>query len=753
MNLIIKKLINKIFFTIFIFFIISYLPSRSNEIKDVVINGNERISNDTILLFSEINPGEKITDDQLNIILKNLYETNFFEDVSVKIIDNNLIITVIESPIIDKVEYTGIKADKIINALDNIIKLKSRSSFNNFLIENDRKLIKEYLKEIGYYFSEVQTVVENMDNNLVNVVHKIKLGNKAKIKKISFIGNKIYKDSKLKSLILSEEYKFWKFISGRKFLNEQTIKFDTRLLKNFYLNKGYFDVEINSSFAKLLNDQEFELIFNIDPKNKIFFNKISLSIPDDFNQNNFDQLNKFFLELKGKPYSINTVDKILDNLDKITLNEEYKSINANVEENIIDNKLNLKFIIKETEKIFVEKINIFGNNITRESVIRNNLEIDEGDPFNEILQKKSENNLKSLNFFKSISSKVVDGENPNSKIINIEVEEKPTGEISAGAGFGTTGGTFLFGVKENNYLGKGLAVDANLTVNSESLKGSFGIENPNFNNSDKSLFGTIQAIEIDRMKTNGYKTNKTGFEFGTRFEYYQDFNLGLSSRTFYEEIDTDSTASARQQSQKGNYWDTFVNARFDYDKRNQKFKPDDGFRSIYTLDLPMISETYTLTNSYSYQKYKSFYDNNISSLSFYIEGAKSIKGDDIKLSERLFVPSRKLRGFERGKVGPKDGEDFIGGNYVTALNASTTLPMFFENSELIDAMVFIDVANIWGVDYDSSINDSDKIRSAIGIGIDWFTPIGPFNFSLTETITKADTDITESFRFNIGTTF
>ena len=265
MNLIIKKLINKIFFTIFIFFIISYLPSRSNEIKDVIIEGNQRISNDTILLFSEINTGEKITNDQINRILKNLYDSNFFEDVSVKIIDNKLIITVVESPIIDKVEYTGIKADKIINALDNIIKLKSRSSYNSFLIENDRKLIKEYLKDIGYYFSEVQTVVENMDNNLVNVVHKIEMGNKAKIKKISFIGNKIYKDNKLKSLIISEEYKFWKFISGRKYLNEQTIKFDTRLLKNFYLNKGFYDVEINSSFAKLLNNQEFELIFNINP--------------------------------------------------------------------------------------------------------------------------------------------------------------------------------------------------------------------------------------------------------------------------------------------------------------------------------------------------------------------------------------------------------------------------------------------------------------------------------------------------------
>ena len=748
-----KKIISKIFFILFFSVIISFSVVNANEIEKIIIKGNERISEDTIILFSEINIDEKISNTQLNNIVKNLYESNFFEDISVKLVNKNLIITVVESPIIDKVEYLGIKADKIKNALNDIIVLKSRSSFNNFLVKNDRQSIKEYLKSIGYYFSDVETVVEKLDNNLVNVTHKVDLGNKAKIKKISFIGNKVFKEGKLKSLIISEEYKFWKFISGRKFLNEQTIDLDKRLLKNFYLNKGFYNVEINSSFAKLLDNQEFELIFNINANKKIFFNLLSLNIPSDFNQSNFNQLLELFKELKGKPYSINTVTKILDSLDNITLNEEYKSISANVEENIFEDKLDLNFTIKEAEKLFVEKINIFGNNITRESVIRNNLEIDEGDPFNEILQNKSLNNLKSLNFFKSVSSKIVEGENPNSKIINISVEEKPTGEISAGAGFGTSGGTFLFGVKENNYLGKGLSVNANLTVNAESLKGSLGIENPNFNNTDKSLFGNVQAIEIDRMKTNGYKTNKTGFEFGTRFEYYQDFNLSLSSRSFYEKIETDSTASARQQSQEGNYWDTFINTRFDYDKRNQKFKPDEGFRSIYTLDLPVVSETYTFTNSYSYQKYASFYDNNISTFGFYIESANSLKGDDIKLTERLFIPSRKLRGFERGKVGPKDGADFIGGNYITTLNASTSLPMLFENSELIDAMIFLDVANIWGVDYDSSIDDSNKIRSAIGIGIDWFTPIGPFNFSLTESISKADTDITESFRFNIGTTF
>ena len=750
----IKKLykISVIFF-LSLNFIIFFASSRANEINNILIKGNERISDETIILFSEFNIGSEITNNKLNQIIKNLFETNFFEDINVKVLDQNLLITVVEAPIIDKVEFAGIKSESIKDSLNSFINLKSRSSYNDFLISEDRKKIKSFLRQNGYYFSNVSTIVENLDNNLVNVIHKIELGKKAKIKKIKFIGEKFFKDSKLKSIIVSEEYKFWKFISGRKYLNEQTINLDKRLLKNFYLNKGYYNVEINTSFAKLVGTEDFELIYNINSNDKIYFNDLTLNIPVDFNLINFEQLNNLLSELKGKPYSINTVDKILDEIDKVTLNEEYKSINANVFEEIFENKLDLKFDIQETEKFFVEKINIYGNNITRESVIRNKLEIDEGDPFNNILRLKSENNLKSLNFFKSISTEVIDGENKNSKIINIKVEEKPTGQISAGAGAGTSGGTFSFGVMENNYLGKGLAVEANATINSESFKGILGVENPNFNNSDKSLFGNIQAVEIDRMKNNGYKTNKTGFELGTNFEYYEDFNLGFSTRTFYEKIDTDSSASVRQQSQEGNYFDTFFNSRFDYDKRNQKFRPDDGFRSIYTLDVPLISETYTLTNRYTFQKYTSLYNNNLSSFGIYLEAANSIKGDDIKLTERLYIPTKKLRGFERGKVGPKDGSDFVGGNFIATINATTNIPILFQNFQNLDAVFFLDVGNIWGVDYDSSIDDSDEIRSSVGIGIDWFSVIGPINFSLSEAISKADTDITETFRFNIGTTF
>ena len=210
------------------------------------------------------------------------------------------------------------------------------------------------------------------------------MGEKAKIKKISFIGDKKFKDRKLRNLIVSEEYKFWKFISNKKFLNEEIIKIDQRLLKNYYLNKGYYNVIINTSFAKLVNDEDFELIFNIKANNKIYFNNLEIIIPDDFDKKNYINLNKLLSDLKGRSYSINAVEEILEEIDKITLNEEFKSLNASIDEKIIENNLNIKFTISEGEKYFVEKINIFGNNVTRESVIRNELEIDEDDLFSQI---------------------------------------------------------------------------------------------------------------------------------------------------------------------------------------------------------------------------------------------------------------------------------------------------------------------------------------------------------------------------------
>ena len=724
----------------------------SNQLSEVEIVGNQRIPTETIKMFSDLNENLNIEKIDLNTILKNLYDTNFFENVSVELIDTKLVINVTEYPIIENISYTGFKAKKIESAALENLTLKSRSSYNEFILLEDKKKIISNLRELGYYFANVDTIITKLNDNKINVRFNIKIGEKARIKKISFVGNKVYKNKKLRSLIVSEEYKFWKFISGKKFLNKNIISIDERLLKNFYLNKGFYNVIINSSFAKMINQNEFELIFNINANNKIYFNNLSINLPNDFEKDNYLNVSKLFNKLKGQPYSINRVEKILQEIETITINDEYMSVKTMVDENINDDKLDIIFKIEETEKYYVNRINIFGNNVTQESVIRNQLEIDEGDPYNALLQKKTINNLKNLNFFRNISDEIIDNED-GTKNINIKVEEKPTGEIFAGAGAGTNGGTISFGVKENNYLGKGYALKADGTLTKESFKGQFLISNPNYKNSDKSIYFNVQALELDRLDNFGYKTNKTGFDIGTRFEYLRDLNLGLATRTFYEKIETDSSASSRQKKQAGNYLDTFLKFDFDYDKRNQKFKTTDGYRSSYTIDLPLVSDTNTLTNRYHYRYYTELYDDNVSSMSIYFQAANSINNKDIKLSERLNIPSSRLRGFERGKVGPKDGNDFVGGNFVSALNIATTVPQLFPNLQEVDVSLFFDAANVWGVDYDSSIDDGSKIRSSIGVGIDWFTAIGPMNFSLTETLTKSSTDITESFRFNIGTSF
>jgi outer membrane protein insertion porin family len=725
----------------------------SKNYEKIIVNGNERISIETILVFSEIQDNEVLDENSINKILKKLYKSGFFKDITVKIENNNLIIDVLENPIIQTVFIEGIKRKKTEESLYEVLSLKNRSSYNLALIKRDEAAILSFLKDDGYYFSKVTSSYQDLGDNKIDLLYQIDLGEKSKISKISFIGDKKFKDSTLKNIIISEEYKFWKFLSGKKYLNENLINYDKRLLNNFYKNKGFFNIIIESSFANYLGNDEFEIIYNISSGKKFYFNKFDLNLPIDYERDNFTQLDKIFEELKGENYSLNSIDKILKEIDKIVLNEQFEFLKSTVNESIEDNLINLTFDIGESEKFYVGKINILGNNITREEVIRNNLLVDEGDAFNELLQTRTINNLKSLNFFKKVESEILDIENENKKIINITVEEKPTGEIMAGAGVGTGGGTVAFGVSENNFLGRGIAFSSNIEASAESLKGIISIDNPNYKGSNRSLNTSLESTITDRLKNFGYKSNKTGFSVGSGTELYDDlrWNTGISS--YVEKLDTDDTASVSMKKQEGSYFDTFFNHTIIYDKRNTKYKTSDGYISRFTQNVPLISESYTLTNSYNYKIYNEWLDENVLSVGFFAKTANSLSGKDIKLSDRLYLPSSKLRGFESGKVGPKDGADYIGGNYAASINIATSLSQILPNSQNTNFSIFFDAANVWGVDYSSSLSDESKIRSSIGVAVDFFTPVGPLSFSLSEPITKSNNDITQSFRFNLGTTF
>ena len=588
----------KYIFKIIVIFIFITISVRSEEFDNILINGNERISNETILVFSEL-PNEQFLDENsINIILKKLYQSGFFKDVIVKIENKNLVIAVVENPIIQNIFIEGIKRKKTEESLYEILSLKNRSSFNSNLVKKDERIILNLLRDQGYFFSKVISTFNDLGDNKIDLFYKIDLGKKAKISKISFVGDKKFKDSKLRSLILSEEYKFWKFISGKKYLNENLINFDKRLLDNFYKNNGYYNVNIDSSFANFLGKDNFELIYNINSAKKYFFNDLTLKLPIDYDISNFKKLITMFEDLKGEIYSLNSIDKILKEIDKIVLSKQYEFLESTVSEDIDDNLINLTFNINESEKFYVEKINIFGNNITQEEVLRNSIIVDEGDAFNELLHKKTLNNLKSLNFFSKIDDQITQGTSINQKIINITVEEKPTGEIMAGAGVGTSGSTVAFGVKENNFLGRGINFGTDLSISKQTIKGIVSLNNPNFKGSNKSLDFSVESTSTDRLTDFGYESSKSGFSVGSRFEYYENLYLNYGTSAYVEKLTTDNTASATLKKQDGSYFDTLFNYTFDYDLRNQKFQPNDGFRSRFTQNVPLISESYTLTNAY-----------------------------------------------------------------------------------------------------------------------------------------------------------
>ena len=742
----------------FIYFVIFNLLMFSNvngeKIDNFTINGNERISDQTIILFTEKKLSQKINENDLNDIIKNLYKTNFFSDVTVNFNNNILNITVVENPIIQSIIITGIDSKKYTEPLYNIMSIKEKSSYVEYNVKTDLNKIISFLKYSGFYFSKVEIDLKKNDNNTVDLIYNIELGEKALIKNINFTGDKIFKDKFLKNIIISEEAKFWKFLSSKKFLDEKRIELDTRLLKNFYLNKGYYNVNIESTSASLTDDG-FILKFNINSGEKFYFNRLSLIIPADYEKNNFSEIYKSFNYLENKSYSLNEIKKILDQINTLALSKQYEFIDAKLEENIIDNnKLDIKITIGESKKYYVNRINIMGNDITDENVIRNMLVVDEGDPLNVLLNKKSINKIRASNLFANVDIKTIDI-NDSQKDMSVIVEEKPTGEISAGAGVGSSGTTFTAGIKENNFNGKGIRLNTSLTVSPKTISGNINWVAPNYKYSNKSLIGDISRSTTDLLTTSGYKNKLNLLSIGTSYEHKEDFYFSPNLSFKYETLETSGSASAELKKQADDYYDINLDYGVYYNKLNQSYAPSEGYSSSFNQQVPLFSNNYSLVNTYEFRKYNEISDQMIGSIKFYAKSINSLSsGKDVRVSKRIKIPSHKIRGFEPGKIGPIDSDsNFVGGNYASAINISTTLPTFLPELQTLDLNFFIDAATLWGVDYKESLEKGINIRSSLGFSIDWTTPVGPLNFVLAQPITKESTDKTESFRFNLGTTF
>ncbi len=739
--------------SVIIFFIILTNISFA-EIKKIIIVGNARVSSATVesLVDKKINNVDTI---YINNLTKKIYDTDFFSDVKISFIQDVLTINVVENPIVNFFYINGVK-DSDLDQVNKIITLKENSIFSSSKLKKDIEATKEFLNELGYYQASILPEVIKIDNNQINLIINIDKKEISKIKKIYFIGNKYFSNSQLIDVITSSEDGWWKFFSSSA-LSEKRIEYDKQLLKEFYKSKSFYDVQIESAFASVDKNNNFTLSFSINSGEKYKFGDYDLKFSGlSLKESDVADIKIIFNRLlKNEFYSPLTINKLNQQITDFLESKRYGNFEINIQDaKAVDNKINLIVQLNEGQKSLVNKINIKGNTITNEKVIRDNLIISEGDQLNSSKVKKSIDNVKSKQLFSKVDYKIEDSDKKNFKDLNLFVKEQPTGSISAGIGYGTNGGLIEGSINERNFLGQGINLNFTGRISNDVIRGEITYVDPNYVDSNKELAASLFS-EVDDYENSGYQNKRAGTKFATKYEIYEDIFFRPNLALQFDKLEITGSPSSLLRSRQGDYLTTSLGYNFLYDKRDSKFNPTSG--SVIYLDqniATFFSDIPTVQTGIGATFYKElFSDKYIGSAKARLANVVAFNDKDVKLSDRIFSSSSDLRGFEQRGVGPIDGGDHIGGNNLATLSLKSTFPNPIPENLRANTFLFIDIGNVWGADYSSLISDSSKLRTSTGIALDLVSPIGPLSFTYSIPLSKVSTDKEQNFLFNIGSSF
>jgi len=724
------------------------------EIKKVNISGNSRVNSSTIesLVDKKINNVDSI---YINTLTKKIYDTDFFADVKISFNQDILTINVTENPIVNFFYINGVK-DSDLDQINKIINLKENNIFSSSKLKKDIEATREFLNTAGFYQALITPEVIKIDNNQVNLIINIDKKEISKIKNIYFIGNKVFSNSQLIDVITSSEDGWWKFFSTSS-LSEQRIEYDKQLLKDFYKSKSFYDVQIESAFAGIDKDNNFTLTFSINSGKKYKFGDYDLKVSGiPLKESDIIEIKDISTKLlKNEFYSPLTINKLNKQVTNLLESKRYGNFEINIQDTkAVDDRINIIVQLNEGQKLLINKINIQGNTITEEKVIRDNLTISEGDQLSSSKIKKSVDNIKSKQLFSKVDYKVEDSDKKNFKDLNLFVKEQPTGSITAGVGYGTNGGLFEASVNERNFLGQGINLNFTGRLSSEAIRGDLSYVSPNFNNSNKELAVSLFS-DLDDYKNSGYQNKRVGTRFATKYEIYEDIFFRPNLGAQFDKLEVTGNASNLLRSREGNFITTSFGYNFLNDHRDSKFNPTAGSliyfdQNIATFfsDIPTVQ---TGVGATFYQEL--FSDKFIGSAKARLANVTAFNNKDVKLSDRIFASPSDLRGFELRGIGPVDSGDHIGGNNLATLSLKSTFPNPMPENLRATTFLFLDMGNVWGADYSNLISDSSKLRASTGIALDLMSPVGPLSFTYSIPLSKASTDKEQNFIFNIGSSF
>ncbi len=728
-------------------------------IKNIIVNGVKRIENETVLSYLSFKDGDIFNPININKSLKTLFSSGLFADVTIHRNGDNVIIKVVENPIINRIVFE--KNEKIKDKiLAGEVQLRPRVVYTRTKVQNDVKRILDIYRRSGRFAVNVDPKVIQLDQNRVDLVFEINEGPKTGITKISFVGNRYFSDSALRTEIFTKESRWYRFFSSADSYDPDKLTFDRELLRRFYLQNGFADFRVTSAVAELSENKEgFYITFTIDEGGRYKFGdyKVTSKIRD-IDATEF--LNDIKIE-KNEWYNADIVDDSINSLSDAIGNKGYAFINIRPDIDR-DNKnkiININFTINEGQRTYVERIDINGNIRTIDKVIRREFKLVEGDAFNSNKLNLSKKRIKDLGFFKSVEITNLPDSTPDSTIIQTDIEEKSTGELSFGAGYSTQDGVLgSIGMRELNFLGKGQKLSVKFNLGSSISDFDVSFTEPYFMDRELSagfdLFHTVR----DNQDSSSYDSRRAGAGIRLGYEISKYWRQQLRYKFSNDTVEKiKSNASIYIKAQEGEANSSVIGHTLTYDRRNSSVKPTDGYIFQFSNDFAGVGgDVNYLKTALNAVNYYQIADGYVLSTGIELGNIISTDNSDIRIFDRYFLGGSNLRGFKRAGVGPRDikTDDALGGRNYASSSIELSFPLGLPNEFGLSGAIFTDIGVLTNVEESgANIIDTGSIRASIGFGFNWSSPFGPIRMNFTQAILKEKHDDTETFRFNFGTRF
>lgn len=743
---------------LFVLALLSPALAFAGTISSVQVQGNQRTDVNTIRTYLTLHEGDDATPAMMDASVRALFHSGLFRDVRVGEEGGVLTVTVKENPIINRIAFEGnseLSTDKI----KGEIRLAPRSIYTIGKVQDDMDRIYQLYRSKGYFAAKVEPQIIERDQNRVDLIFKITEGQDSGIRRIDFVGNKAFSDDELRSQIFSVEQAWWNFLTNNDVYDPDRLNADEEKLKRYYNQHGYADFKLQNGVAEFAPDRSgFYLTFTVSEGPRYKFGKITIESQKD--GLDVKPLQELLHTEQGDWYNS---DKIEDTINALTDNLNRKNfafliVDPQVKRNDADHTIDINYVLHDGPKVYVERIDIKGNVRTQDSVVRREMTLAEGDPLNPTKLKQSEQNIKDLNYFKKVDVKTLDGSAPDRKIIEVNVQEQSTGDLSVGAGYSTEDGALVnLGIKERNLLGRGqtLALDTELSQRRDTADLSF--TEPYFMERNVSMTTDIFDTRTDNTDFSSYVEQQAGagIKFGYKLSEYLTQQLGY--RFTYDRIaDVPDTASIYIQQQEGSRTISMVSHGLAYDRRDSKLDPTQGYITSLNTDVAGLGgSTRYIRNVLNATHYWPLSDDwNLMLLGEggYIYG---FDGQDLNINDRFFLGSDNFRGFKYGGIGPRDvsTSDSLGGNEYWRSTAEISFPIGLED-EGIKAHTFTDAGALGKLGFTGpTVRDDMDPRLSAGFGLSWKSPFGPIRIDIASPIIKKSYDETELLHVGFGAKF